>query len=397
MSTTEQLPPLKFLDNPFDSAPLPGNLRKKTISSCTSDSSGGSELGSLNLQVASSEIGTVIVDAKIDKVRVGLGAMPDVLRRKFDVISYSPTIANSDRSSQVVISGRDSVKSHESGASSIFMNGLQKNLERYAENKPPECRPEALAEISASNGILLSVPLDVREAASGATTPTVGVGSSSIVGTASTPSLVDNSGEYGSETPKVYMDACHSTPLPTPDQYATVRVPAVPIVPRWTAFVESLGDNETYPWINVPVSSPNHDGESTAGGPNGAGAAWGSPENKATEVFVCPDAHYALTFDDGPGLTPSFMKLLDDNGVVGTFFLIGANVVSDPAHAQYVKDLYAAGHQIGLHTWTHRPISLQSNEELISEIIFNILSIYNIIGKVPRYFRPPCEDGLQRV
>ncbi|KAJ3189060.1 chitin deacetylase, partial [Entophlyctis luteolus] len=188
---------------------------------------------------------------------------------------------------------------------------------------------------------------------------------------------------------------CHSTPLPTPDQYATVRVPAVPIVPRWTAFVESLGDNETYPWINVPVSSPNHDGESTAGGPNGAGAAWGSPENKATEVFVCPDAHYALTlsvfplaFDDG-GLTPSFMKLLDDNGVVGTFFLIGANVVSDPAHAQYVKDLYAAGHQIGLHTWTHRPISLQSNEELISEIIFNILSIYNIIGKVPRYFRPP--------
>ncbi|KAJ3186844.1 hypothetical protein HDU82_004203, partial [Entophlyctis luteolus] len=67
MSTTEQLPPLKFLDNPFDSAPLPGNLRKKTISSCTSDSSGGSELDSLNLQVASSEIGTVIVDAKIDK------------------------------------------------------------------------------------------------------------------------------------------------------------------------------------------------------------------------------------------------------------------------------------------------------------------------------------------
>ncbi|KAJ3196400.1 chitin deacetylase, partial [Entophlyctis luteolus] len=140
-----------------------------------------------------------------------------------------------------------------------------------------------------------------------------------------------------------------------------------------------LGDNVLYPWINVPVSSPDHDGESTPGGPNGAGVPWGSAENKATEVFQCLDGH----FDDGPGLTPSFLNVLNDNAVVGTFFLIGANIVNDPTHVQYVKDLYDAGHQIALHT------CLQSNEELISEIIFNILSIYNIIGKVPRYFRPP--------
>ena len=77
--------------------------------------------------------------------------------------------------------------------------------------------------------------------------------------------------------------------------------------------------------------------------------------------------------------------------------MIGANVVNNATHAKFVQDIYEAGHQIALHTWTHRQISLQTTDKVISEIMFNILSIYNVIGKVPRYFRPPYSAIDDRV
>ncbi|KAJ3392756.1 hypothetical protein HDU84_003493 [Entophlyctis sp. JEL0112] len=194
---TVQLPPLKSIDNP--TASLPTNLRKYTINSYASANSGISEASSLSSTMAGSEeTGSGRTPEDVNQLTIGLGAMPDNLRRKFDD-PYSPTITNSDMSLKAVISGRDSVKSLESGASSIFMNGLQKNLERYAENKAPECRPEALAEISVLNRTFWSVPLGERETASRATTPTV-VGSSSTVGISSTPSLIGASVESRSVT-----------------------------------------------------------------------------------------------------------------------------------------------------------------------------------------------------
>ncbi|KAJ3141910.1 chitin deacetylase [Physocladia obscura] len=185
--------------------------------------------------------------------------------------------------------------------------------------------------------------------------------------------------------------------MATPDTYASYRVPEPPVVPKWTAFVKSLSNETEYPWINVAPSPSTNDGGATGGAANGVGAAWGTVANAATEVFSCPTGFWALSFDDGPVLTDQAMALLKTNGVVGTFFLIGSNVVNNATHAKFVQDLYNAGHQIALHTWTHRQISLQSTDEVISELIFNILSIYNVIGKVPRYFRPPYSAIDDRV
>ncbi|KAI8615030.1 hypothetical protein BC830DRAFT_1064846, partial [Chytriomyces sp. MP71] len=106
---------------------------------------------------------------------------------------------------------------------------------------------------------------------------------------------------------------------------------------------------------------------------------------------------YLNRFDDGPVLTDQSMAILKENGVVGTYFLIGSNVVNNETHAKFVKDMYDAGHQIALHTWTHRQVSLQSTDQVISEIIFNILAIYKVIKKVPRYFRPPYSAIDDRV
>ncbi|KAI8615031.1 hypothetical protein BC830DRAFT_1124492 [Chytriomyces sp. MP71] len=182
--------------------------------------------------------------------------------------------------------------------------------------------------------------------------------------------------------------SCTVVPLTTPDAYATQRVPPPPAVPKWTAFVASLTDTTAYPWQDLaPMPGPD-DGGAEPGKANAKGAAWGSLQNEATEVYACPKGQWALTFDDGPVYTDRTLATLKANKANGTFFLIGADVVNNQTHSQFVQDIFNAGHQIALHSWTHRQISLQPTDQVISELFLNILSIYKIIGKVPRYYRP---------
>ena len=64
----------------------------------------------------------------------------------------------------------------------------------------------------------------------------------------------------------------------------------------------------------------------------------------------------AITFDDGPDpeWTPKILDVLKQYGVKATFFLIGAEVEKYPGVA---KRIFAEGHEIGNHTFTHPDIS----------------------------------------
>ncbi|MBC8160658.1 MAG: polysaccharide deacetylase family protein [Roseiflexaceae bacterium] len=64
----------------------------------------------------------------------------------------------------------------------------------------------------------------------------------------------------------------------------------------------------------------------------------------------------ALTFDDGPSLRDldAILRTLDAHGAVATFFFIGAKVA---AAAALVRAVAAAGHQIGMHGYRHRPFT----------------------------------------
>jgi peptidoglycan/xylan/chitin deacetylase (PgdA/CDA1 family) len=63
-----------------------------------------------------------------------------------------------------------------------------------------------------------------------------------------------------------------------------------------------------------------------------------------------------LTFDDGPwpGNTPRVLKALADECVKATFFPIGKHALW---HPEILKQVAAAGHTIGTHTWSHQDLS----------------------------------------
>ena len=59
-----------------------------------------------------------------------------------------------------------------------------------------------------------------------------------------------------------------------------------------------------------------------------------------------------LTFDDGPwpGNTPAVLKALADECTKAMFFPIGKHATY---HPEILRQVAAAGHTIGAHTWSH--------------------------------------------
>nr|WP_308042257.1 polysaccharide deacetylase family protein [Streptomyces sp. 8L] len=98
--------------------------------------------------------------------------------------------------------------------------------------------------------------------------------------------------------------------------------------------------------------------------------------------------HIALTFDDGPDRrsTPHFLKALDRGGVRATFFLLGEMLVRSPGLA---RDIAAAGHEIGVHGWAHRPAVLRGPRTIWADLARVHDLAAHILGTPPTLFRPP--------
>jgi peptidoglycan/xylan/chitin deacetylase (PgdA/CDA1 family) len=64
------------------------------------------------------------------------------------------------------------------------------------------------------------------------------------------------------------------------------------------------------------------------------------------------DKEVVLTFDDGPwpGNTPAVLKALDDECTKALFFSIGKHATY---HPEILRQVFAAGHTVGAHTWSH--------------------------------------------
>ncbi len=70
------------------------------------------------------------------------------------------------------------------------------------------------------------------------------------------------------------------------------------------------------------------------------------------ELDFLKDHEVVLTFDDGPWTenTPAILKALAEECTTGIFFEIGKHATYYP---EIAKQVYAAGHTIGTHTWSH--------------------------------------------
>ncbi len=96
----------------------------------------------------------------------------------------------------------------------------------------------------------------------------------------------------------------------------------------------------------------------------------------------------AITFDDGPDpeWTPKILDVLKEKGVKATFFLIGVEAQKYPG---ITKRVYAEGHEIGNHTFTHPDISNISKRYFEVELNLTESFFEGKLGVKPVLFRPP--------
>lgn len=95
----------------------------------------------------------------------------------------------------------------------------------------------------------------------------------------------------------------------------------------------------------------------------------------------------ALTFDDGPWpkTTTQILDILKENNIKATFFWVGRYLQTYP---DIGKQVAAAGHAIGNHTWNHQ--YLKYNEEGAAREIDRTSSlIEELTGIQTSIFRPP--------
>ncbi|MCS7074767.1 MAG: polysaccharide deacetylase family protein, partial [Bacteroidia bacterium] len=95
-----------------------------------------------------------------------------------------------------------------------------------------------------------------------------------------------------------------------------------------------------------------------------------------------------LTFDDGPtpGVTDFVLEQLEKYQAKATFFCVGDQVRRHPGLA---KEILAAGHLIGNHTFTHRHGWKTTPAEYMAEVRQTDTIIYETLGIRPQHFRPP--------
>ncbi|GAA3878221.1 glycosyltransferase [Streptomyces lacrimifluminis] len=141
---------------------------------------------------------------------------------------------------------------------------------------------------------------------------------------------------------------------------------------------EILADHRVQP----PASADQVPKEILEGGP-----VIDTRSGQGTSLKV-PDRELVLTFDDGPDptWTPKVLDVLRKNDAHAVFFITGSMASRYP---DLVRRMVAEGHEIGLHTFNHPDLSLQSKKRIDWELTQNQLALAGAAGIRTSLFRPP--------
>ncbi len=101
----------------------------------------------------------------------------------------------------------------------------------------------------------------------------------------------------------------------------------------------------------------------------------------------------ALTFDDGPTphYTAGVLQLLELYQVKATFFVTGAET---QRYMTQAKQIVAAGHQLGNHSWSHQRMVFMSLDEINREVEGTDQQIRDAGYQGEILFRPPYGKKL---
>ncbi|MFF6873786.1 MULTISPECIES: glycosyltransferase [unclassified Streptomyces] len=101
-----------------------------------------------------------------------------------------------------------------------------------------------------------------------------------------------------------------------------------------------------------------------------------------------PDGELVLTFDDGPDpmWTPKVLDILKKRDARAVFFITGTMASRHPDLVQRMVD---EGHEIGLHSFNHPDLSLQTKSRVDWELSQNQMALAGAAGIRTSLFRPP--------
>jgi len=101
-----------------------------------------------------------------------------------------------------------------------------------------------------------------------------------------------------------------------------------------------------------------------------------------------PGGGVVLTFDDGPHRdgTPAVLAALERLGRPAVFFLVGEQVQRERG---LVREIVAAGHQVGLHCHRHRNLMRLTPRQVGEDLLRAHELIAHAAGAPPRWYRPP--------
>ena len=124
----------------------------------------------------------------------------------------------------------------------------------------------------------------------------------------------------------------------------------------------------------TPDPTPELTPEATEA-PEAAGPSNPAEQIPAVECKIC-----YLTFDDGPSKnTEAILDVLEDKGVVATFFVIGENA---QRHPERIQAIAAQGSLVANHTQTHQTDTIYKSEEaLLKDLEAGRQTILSILGQ----------------
>jgi cellulose synthase/poly-beta-1,6-N-acetylglucosamine synthase-like glycosyltransferase/peptidoglycan/xylan/chitin deacetylase (PgdA/CDA1 family) len=115
-----------------------------------------------------------------------------------------------------------------------------------------------------------------------------------------------------------------------------------------------------------------------------------------TRSFRLPPKTIALTFDDGPDprWTPWVTQALRRHGVKATFFVVGSQV---SRYSGLVRELAGAGHEIGVHSFTHPYMAELPRWRQELEYSQTQLAIVNATGRKAVLLRLPYSSSADAI